>query len=149
MANNYTSFSFHVENITDEEVEWLEKETRKAYVEEVLEEDFNPERNYYPHEKCGEKSNGNYWFHDGNTFVDTGVIATILMRFLKKFRPNQYIAFELAYTCDKPRINEFGGSACFITRAGVRWMDTANWIARQIKKFETRAVGVILIQESE
>lgn len=53
----------------------------------------------------------------------------------------QYITHEQAYTCDKMRKGEFGGSAVFITADDIQYHGTSSWLQRRIAEVETGDTG--------
>ena len=36
--------------------------------------------------------------------------------------------FEWSNTCSKPRLDAFGGGACWITKEGTEWLSTSHWL---------------------
>ena len=47
-----------------------------------------------------------------------------------------WISHEQAYTCDKMRSSEFGGSAVFITADDIQYCSTSNWLSNKIGEIE-------------
>lgn len=52
-----------------------------------------------------------------------------------------YITHEQAYTCDRMRQGEFGGSAVIITADDVQYHGTSSWLQRRIAEVETGNFG--------
>lgn len=102
MASNYVFFSFSIEDLIKEEVEWLiDKSSRGIYYYG----EFEP------------KING-IWIHTEDC-ADLENLASLLQEFLQKFNKETKLAFEYAYTCSKPRVGEFGGGAFLITKNSI------------------------------
>jgi hypothetical protein len=124
MANNYLLFSFSLNDLTQEEVEWW------GNVDEMLEKE------------------NDFWF--GAFQVDSGPnwvviyseesgdaegVAFALQAFLSHFgKHDQALGFEFAYTCSKMRTGEFGGGACVVTSKDERWLNTHGWMSDMIKQ---------------
>lgn len=66
---------------------------------------------------------------------DLELLATILqyaMDTLPEVEDRQ--GFQWAETCSKPRVDEFGGGACFIARGQpTKWLFTGQWLAQQVE----------------
>lgn len=52
-----------------------------------------------------------------------------------------WISHEQAYTCDKMRRGEFGGSAVFITADDIQYHGTSSWLERRIHEAEIGDIG--------
>lgn len=52
-----------------------------------------------------------------------------------------WVSHEQAYTCDKMRPGEFGGSAVFITADDIQYHGTSSWLERRIYEAETGDIG--------
>ena len=53
----------------------------------------------------------------------------------------KWISHEQAYTCDKMRRGEFGGSAVFITADDIQYHGTSSWLERRIAEAESSDTG--------
>lgn len=78
--------------------------------------------------------------------VETEVVEDDLYAMLQEVikRSNgkiRFISHEQAYTCDKMRKGEFGGSAVFITADDVQYHGTSSWLQRRIAEVETGDTG--------
>ena len=122
MANNYVESSFQFELENQKEADWWDKEGKRKVPEDVFNEDMeNPISNDWEME-------GNcVWFH-GDEYIDVDLASDIIQRFLKECRPDGSIGFTWAETCSKPRLNEFGGGACFITADKIEWISAHDWL---------------------
>ena len=52
------------------------------------------------------------------------MLAAVLEQYLKKFAPNAFVSVEFAHTCDKAKVDSFGGSMVVVTSQGSSWMST-------------------------
>jgi len=105
MANNYLQFSFAIDDISDEEREWLDAEDQtNRHSEESIDLDIRVVDSvaYFTAEESG----------------DVEGTAQIVELFLKKFRKKDHVIFEWAETCSKPRPDQFGGGAAIVTADG-------------------------------
>ncbi len=59
--------------------------------------------------------------------------AMICHLVLKRFDRADYVLINAAEVCSKPRVDEFGGHAAFVTKKGVKWMCTSKWLRNMIK----------------
>jgi len=53
----------------------------------------------------------------------------------------QWVSHEQAYTNDKMRRGEFGGSSVFITADDIQWNSTSSWLERRIHEVESGNFG--------
>jgi hypothetical protein len=65
-------------------------------------------------------------------------VAWLVQKFLKKFRPQECWSLSYAATCSKPRVNEFGGGAVFVTAAEIKWQNAYGFIEDQRAAFEAK-----------
>lgn len=73
---------------------------------------------------------------DGTEVGEDDLVAefqTIIKNSLGKL---PWVSFETAYTCDKMRSGEFGGSAMLITADDVEYVGTNSWLSDKINKIE-------------
>ena len=130
MANYYTQFSFAITDLLPKEEAWLreriDQENDDSFCSTLPECEFQIDRD----------GSRYVWIHGDTGGSDLEVLAELLQDFLRKFRPDQPIAFSWADTCSKPRLDSFGGGAVFITKEDILWMSTWSWIAEQRKEKE-------------
>jgi len=139
MADYYSMFSVMIETKVKEEREWLIAQTKaltNAYEEAnpdglseeiiaVLTEQGVTVEEVYPPE-CDLDERGLWLRNDescGHEFA-----AYIAQAYLRKFKPDGCFGIEVSHSCSKPRLDAFGGSACFITADGVEWHGTGRWL---------------------
>jgi hypothetical protein len=62
--------------------------------------------------------------------------AKLVQRFFQDMRPKGNDIFTLTWagTCSKPRLGQFGGGACVVTKKKIYWMNTWDWVEQQVKK---------------
>jgi len=141
MANYYTRFSFEISQLTSKETEWFDEKLQAANLsdEEFLrytdgQRDLD-EKEWWPFFAV-ESSKYGIWFHDDEDGAgDVEVLANFLAAFVAEFRPDQFIGFEWANTCSRPRVDAFSGGAVFITRHGVEFQTTGEFIHSREKRF--------------
>jgi len=141
MANNYVKFSEVLENLTQEERDWINAQLRTEVPEEydpVLYDLIEGEEHFpsfewsFDSERSGARS---LWLY-ASEVGEPQHVALFVQAFLKKFRPNGFFGFSYAETCSKPRIGEFGGGAVAVTAEYIRYEHTQSWLWEQRKIFE-------------
>jgi len=136
MANNYTQTSFSVGGITPPERTWLEDNLKEA--DRQMEEDDNyDEYSGISYEFEEDDDGGSIWFYSDESFV-VEPLVNLLQNFLATFRPAEYIKFEWAHTCSKPRLDEFSGGGVFITAEKQKWFSPWYLIGKEVEKFEKK-----------
>jgi len=68
-----------------------------------------------------------FWVFADGTWFDPEGFAEFVQAFLKKFRPASCAAASYSYTCSRPRRDEFGGGAVFVTASKIKYKDTLDW----------------------
>lgn len=111
MANNYSLASFVVP---------CGKDDGEVLLDMLAEEDEEG----YGHSYEAEYDDGGVWITDNGEWIDADWIADCIHRWLAKRDAPDLVMFELAYTCSKPRVGEFGGAIYFATRE--RWGATGT-----------------------
>jgi hypothetical protein len=77
------------------------------------------------------------WWVSSEEYANIDQVVDVVQEFLRKFRPDACFRLEYADTCSKPRVGEFGGGAVLVTAVGADWMNTGDWLSRQLEAFET------------
>lgn len=156
MANNYTQFSFIIQNLTPAEQAWTRDWLTRLRTIATLIHDEDDETPLSPplSMKEGEDplvttivSEGlcvdweiddeGLWIY-GEDAGDVEQAATITQRFLAMWRPKQYVTFTWADTCSKMRPDEFSGGGVLVTARSVRYCSASIWVARQRARLATR-----------
>lgn len=124
MANNYAQFSCLLP-LTPEQTNYAKNLLTQM-------EDDDTERNHrrttqrrYVYFQHNAESDG-YWFHSDES-GDPEQLALFIHHLIEKFDLPPF-GFDWAFTCSKPRIDEFGGGAVWITKEGFEWLSTSNWL---------------------
>lgn len=117
MADNYIHYSFEVDNLTKEELDWWLKDLEEK------------ESGYTQYEII--RNHKIFLYSDG--YADLEFVVGSLQKFIQTFRPNEVIGFEYAYTCSKPRPESFGGGVFVVSKDKITQQDT-NDILEEIKK---------------
>lgn len=141
MADYYSQFSEGIDGITEKEAEWIQAFLEKEYpADPSLEKErkewldarfLNKDEDYldiWPHFEWEiEKGTaGLYlWLRSDESFSEDH-LAGFLRAFLKKFRPKGVVTINVAGTCSKPRVGEFGGSWMAISADHAEFGDTWN-----------------------
>jgi hypothetical protein len=88
--------------------------------------------------QCDPEERGLWIYHDET--IDTDIAATFVHLLLKHFNSDKCVSFEASHTCSKALTDGFGGHAAFVTRKGVKWFSTHQWLSRQEDKFKDKNV---------
>jgi hypothetical protein len=133
MSNNYVQSSFSIDNLTEAELAWWEKEGLREVPEDLEPDEVDP-----PISSCwriqdhqGEKF---VWFSHEES-IDVDLASSVIQRFLKECRPEGSVGFTWAETSDKARLDEFGGGACFISAEKIEWNSAYGWLETQRTAF--------------
>ncbi len=137
MAGNYVESSFAIENLTEEEMAWWRKEQEREFPHDVEIEEVEPAMSL---DFAVVMEDSQVWFH-GDPSLNVDCAADVIQRFLKEFRPNGSVGFTWSETCSKPRLDEFGGGACFITAENVEWNSANGWLNEKQTEFAGREKG--------
>ena len=131
MANNYTLFSFSIDLSSKEERRWFL--AAKAFLEkdkecDVADEIISSYDGYKEDIFCGRIS---FTISDSEVIIcsedsgDAALAAATVQAYLKRFHTDETVlGFTGALTCDKPRVNEFGGFVYAITKDTIIYKDT-------------------------
>jgi len=71
------------------------------------------------------------WIHADEHGVPNNV-AYLVQQFLIAWQPEGCFGMGYAFTCDKPRVDEFGGGAFFVTATKEYWMDTYAFVDEHV-----------------
>lgn len=152
MANNYVEASFCVDNLTEDELAWWKKERLRECPEDMDPEDMEVPISYNwvigpvaPSLPSLPEGNSVWFSHDES--IDIDVAAMVIQRFLKECRPEGSVGFCWAETCSKPRLDEFGGGACFITAKLIEWNGAYSWLEDQKKSFAVLALKLVRLAQ--
>jgi hypothetical protein len=141
MANYYTRSATEIENVTEEELEWIESYfgSASSVVDEGEPPWFEPPRFEVTVPTENEEPPArSVVVHDGESCVPEDV-CRFFQEFLAAFRPTQTQTVEFAFTCDAVRPFAFGGSTAFVTKDGYEFAPVGAWIEQQQRAFESGA----------
>ena len=146
MADYHIKFSLLIDDLSQEEIDWVARalapvltdNTREA-IREIRNRniipDFEPETaDMWPDfESDMQNSAGqtDLWLYSETT-ANLDHLDAFLISFLRKFRPDEIITYTYADTCSKPRVDAFGGGAVVITADGCHYMHTHQWLERKL-----------------
>ncbi len=129
MSNHYVEASFCIDNLTEDELAWWKKEGLRK-----CPEDMDPEDMEIPISSNWVIEDNSIWFsHDES--IDIDAAASVIQRFFKDARLNGCCGFTWSETCSKPRLDSFGGGACFITAMDIEWNSPHTWLEKKIHSF--------------
>ena len=145
LTSEQADFALEVLNcITDAELDFTKKHKNKAgkaYDNDVYRlakkfaktcDDFIQGEFYlgFEYEKFDNDPKG-IWISSDES-IDTGEAAEFCHLILKHFDSDDYVSIEAAHTCSKLRLDAFGGHAAFVTKKGIKYFSTFEWIGRQV-----------------
>lgn len=148
MANNYTGLSMALPNSANKEASdflefmlmeqnddkdhplYMERDALMQLVAGHSYEDYG----IVPGDYFVDATDEWIYIYSESDEADVEYLCQVLQEYLKRYDPDGYAAFEFASYCSKPRTNEFGGGACFITALGCDWMNTSTWLGARIQQ---------------
>jgi hypothetical protein len=164
MSNNYVQFSASLALSSEEERQWLRQQLDEVCLYQlpdgslraVTEDEPEPEGGgvvaeavprffaeaYRPAELNAEPAMCQYELRPDEFWVyseesdDPEPPARLVQLFLRKFAPSKTWFVTFATTCDKPRVDEFGGGAVFVTAEEISWVNGYQWAEEQQARFE-------------
>lgn len=122
MANNYCNSSSFLP-VPKEKIEQA-----KVILERVVEEIENdPENDYECCYCCAETEGDGVWFHDDGEGFNQEHVERAGRALVEELEIDDVFTCSWAYTCSKPRIDEFGGGAFALQRGKETvWVDAAS-----------------------
>lgn len=112
MANNYTQFSAEIPCKDLEQIQWLENELARAS-DGCPACDFN------------RQADGVWIYSEDN--ADIEALVKVVCEFQQRYPTHEPWGFTWAYTCSKPRVDNFGGGGVVIYEGEAEWMDIRTW----------------------
>jgi hypothetical protein len=77
------------------------------------------------------------WIRDDGENIDVDHVAILVQALLDELQIDAPFIFSWAYTCSKPRIDEFGGGACVVRRGkDPIWCDARDMAETQLEQEE-------------
>ncbi len=76
------------------------------------------------------------WFHDDDGQGDADGVTRFVLRLAEEIELAGLWGFEVAYTCSRPRLDAFGGSAHVIdlgARKSIGWTSTHEWLEAALR----------------
>lgn len=141
MTDYGTDFCTGFSDVTDEEFDWLIKSA--AYEPSGDDETptdppwYDSDGGFVPF--CTDaKREEREFFIESSGESSVSHACEFIKAFLAKFRPTQAHALGWASTCSKNEPDAFGGGAAFITATEIKYTNTDEWIARQVKRFNRK-----------
>lgn len=141
MANYYTMLSFTIENLTNDEIDWLAGVIGEGYFSEAGLAQFCDDGELAAEVGFGcevelDEGRRSLWItHDES--ANPNDAASFVQEFLLRFRPQDVVSFEWADTCSNPRADAYGGGACVVTALGYEMFHTSMWVQRKLTEINT------------
>jgi hypothetical protein len=132
MANNYTSLSFSFELVSKEAGDWLEARYKELLADEENWDGAPTGICFSIRQESDDSWAAHVWDDGGNANVE-GVVK-LVQEYMIEFKVEKPIYLMAAYTCDRPRTDEFGGCGCVVTRDEQYWVDTGIWVRDKIEE---------------
>lgn len=142
MANNYAQFSESINELSEEEADWMNKALRAKPEElcNILGLDFTSTVDIedwpcfawqldYAHPT-------DLWLHDDAGEFATYHLILFVQAFLRKFRPKDVFTMTVATTCSAPRLREFGGWWLAISMTNLKGGNTRDAVIEAAKLLE-------------
>ncbi|MFT6903912.1 MAG: hypothetical protein ACJAS1_000557 [Oleiphilaceae bacterium] len=82
------------------------------------------------------------WIYSEGNFISTNA-ADFVHHILEHFDIDESVLIEVAHTCSKPDLGQFGGETAFVTKLGVNYLHPTVWAREQDAIFQRQLVGVI------
>lgn len=132
MANSYCETSSFLE-LTPEQIILAIPIIEKFTDEPDYDENSDEDQEWEPFGAEVDVEENGIWFH-GNE-VNPEDIAELALAILEELKMDEPFVFSWAYTCSKPRIDEFGGGACAIMRGfDPFWVDATALASQRFIK---------------
>ncbi len=137
MADNYRHFSEEILNLTEQEERWFRRTLSDKGWAKFFADHYPKGTDMWMPDFSWDivtETDGSHswWVYYAN--IDQ--VVDVVQEFLRKFRPDACFRLEYADTCSKPRVGEFGDGAVLVTAVGADWMNTGDWLSRQLEAFE-------------
>lgn len=129
MSDNYSEYSFLIEDITVDQANWLQDQITNNLEAYNTDPDFEIDVDDFG--DIEDTADG-LWLHSEYGFNDC--LAELLKAYLAKFRPDETIIVQWAEYCSSPKLDSFGGGACIITPVEIKYLVTSSWLDEQVKK---------------
>lgn len=148
MANNYLQFSLSFKLKNGKEKAWCNDHL--GLMEKIHDEcdKFNIDPSEHPrsdeynkfledYDLMGDESglDINWYINDDVMYIDSGYesgnadhAAIFVQKFLALFDKDSGIGFCYSTTCDKLRVDQFGGGAFFVTAEQIKHIDSYQWL---------------------
>jgi hypothetical protein len=96
----------------------------------------------FQYEFCDDHDQPGGWGRHMWLYAEEGaeldLVAHLVQKFLRKFRPNDCWSLTYATTCSKPRVGEFGGGAVFVTAAEIKYENAYGFVDQQRAEFAVK-----------
>ena len=142
MADYYTSFSFVLDLPGAEAIKYaINLATIAADLRWEAEEDRQTQEKQFPKElelfldewdfEVAEEKSG-IWIHSNDGGTDAA--CQFVQHLLDRFSIIEPVSFEWANTCNKPRLDAYGGGAAVITATDIKSISTCQWVFKRLER---------------
>lgn len=152
MSNNYVQFSGSITHLTADEERWLRHALRDIFPELTGGDDADRIKELVAAEPWrdeddvdlqvdfqfdfgSDKDDGSYLHVYAEESGSAWAAAQLAHAFLKQFRPTEIWSMNWSTTCDKMRVDNFGGGAVVATAKEVRTLNSYVWVEHLEKHF--------------
>lgn len=144
MANNYVQtsamFEFKDTESRDRAVEFLDEISIALEYDEPLQDIIRGNDRLIDEIKFmsslsfsySARSSNYLWIYSDYA-LNVDLLAYTLQHLIRNFNMKPG-GFMWADTCDKPRVDEFSGGACFVTKDSIKWHLPYQWLEEQLQK---------------
>jgi len=74
-----------------------------------------------------EMTSDGLWVHNRDQ-LDIESLASFIQIVFRHYKLDDGFGFEVGHTCDRSRVDGFGGTAVFITKSNISWFSTYGWL---------------------
>ena len=142
MPDYYTSFSFLLNLPGAEAIKYaINLATIAADLRWESEEDRETGETQFPKElelfldewdfEVAEEKSG-IWIHSDDGGTDAA--CHFVQHLLERFGIIEPVSFEWANTCNKPRLDAYGGGAAVITATDIKAISTSQWVFKRLER---------------
>jgi hypothetical protein len=142
MADYYTSFSFVLDLPGAEAIKYaIDLATIAEALRWESEEDRQTRETQFPKElevfldgwdfEVAEEKSG-IWIHSNDGGTDAA--CHFVQHLLDRFGIIEPVSFEWANTCNKPRLDAYGGGAAVVTATEIKAISTCQWVFKRLER---------------
>lgn len=144
MSNCYMWFLSRIDHISPQEETWLSTalcKVRDAFINGETEEEGNFDFEFVDvsYEKNNPPPGNRSLIFKSDEGGDPWHVGKFVQAFLKEFRPDDSFFLTYAYFSDKPRYNDSGGGAIYVTAKTLKLQDAGDFAKECEKELNKKA----------